>query len=135
MAFDAVAKMRDAKLEALLTRWAREYGLGPADRLGYASENALARLERHAGWLPPPEPVRAPVRTEADKVEMLVQAMERTDKWKHGRILRIDYYRPNDSMDSRLARLKRIGVVVSKAGYEQYLEEAKLHIWEHFNRA
>ena len=134
MAFDAAAKMRDSRLEALLVRWAREYGAGPADYLGYGSKNALYRLEQHAGWLPPPDPVRAPVRTEADKVEMLVQQMERGDMWKQGRILRVDYFHPRDAMESRLSRLKRIGVVVSKAGYEQYLEEAKLYVWEHLNR-
>lgn len=120
-----MVKVRDAKLEALLNQWAREYGHGPADYLGYGTQNALYRLERHAGWLPPPEPVRAPVRTEADKVEQVVQGMERSEFWKHAKVLRIDYYRPNDAMDSRLSRLRKIGVMCSRQGYEHYLEVAK----------
>lgn len=121
----AVQRHRDAKLEALLIQWAREYGEGPADSLGYGSRNILEKLHVHAGWLPPPDPVRAPTRTEADKLEQLVAKMEAGDMWKHAKVLRIDYYRPNDAMDSRLTRLRKIGVSCSKLGYEQYLDTAK----------
>lgn len=116
---------RDAKLEARLVQWAREYGYGPADYLGYGRQNTLYRLERHSGYLPPPEPVRAPVATDADQIERIVVKMERTELWKHAKVLRIDYYRPNDAIESRLGRLKRMGVQCSKTGYEQYLEVAK----------
>jgi hypothetical protein len=115
----------DARLEAALVQWGREYGKGPAYNLGYASQNALYRLERHAGWLPPPEPVRAPVRTLADTVEDAVKKLEKDDGWKHAQVLRIDYYEPNIVMESRLKRLKQVGVMCSKQGYHQYLEVAK----------
>jgi hypothetical protein len=118
----------DSRLEAALVQWAREYGKGPADNLGYGSQNALYRLERHAGWLPPPEPVRAPVRTQADAVEDVVRALERGDGWKHGRVLRMDYYEPKLAMDSRLKRLRQIGVVCSREGYETYIHTAKEYV-------
>lgn len=121
----AVRYKEDSRLEAALVQWSREYGKGPADNLGYGSQNALYRLERHAGWLPPPEPVRAPTRTEADRVEDFVRELERTEGWKHAQVLRIDYYEPNMAMDSRLKRLRRIGVVCSKDGYYAYLDLAK----------
>ena len=118
----------DSRLEAALVQWAREYGHGPADNLGYGSQNALHRLEKHAGWLPPPEPVRAPIRTEADRLEDIVRALERGDGWKHAQVLRIDYYQPNIIMESRLKRLRQVGVTCSPRGYYDYLAIAKEYV-------
>jgi hypothetical protein len=115
----------DARLESALVQWAREYGKGPADHLGYASQNALHRLGQHAGWLPPPEPVRAPTRTESDTVESIVRLLEKGEGWKHAQVLRLDYYEPKLAMDSRLKRLRQVGVICSKDGYCTYLETAK----------
>jgi hypothetical protein len=115
----------DSRLEAALVQWAREYGKGPADNLGYGSQNALYRLERHAGWLPPPEPVRAPTRTEADRLEDIVRILEKGEGWKHAQVLRLDYYEPRMAMDSRLKRLRQIGILCSKEGYHGYLDTAK----------
>jgi hypothetical protein len=115
---------RDSWLESRLVQWAREYGHGKADDLGYAHVNALQRLHDHAGWLPPPLPVRAPIRTEADKTELAVATFEKTE-WAKAQVLRIDYYRPNISIDMRLERLGKVGVRISKRGYYYHLGDAK----------
>jgi hypothetical protein len=108
---------------ARFVQWAREYGHGKADDLGYAHVNALQRLHDHAGWLPPPEPVRAPVRTEADRTNKAFEAYQ-ADNWKYAQVLKNRYFRPNDYMPCRLKALKRIGVDISGDTYARWLEIA-----------
>ena len=115
----------DAQLERRLVQWSREYGFGKADSLDFSSTNILQKLHIHAGFMPPAEPVRAPIRTEADKTESIVQGMEANGYWKHAQVLRIDYYLPNNTIDMRLTRLNKIGIKISRSGYYAYLKVAK----------
>ena len=111
--------------EALLVQHAREYGHGKADNLDYGSRNILDKLCVHAGYMPPSEPVRAPIRTEADRLESIYQDLEKTDYYKHIQILLIDYYLPNNTIEMRLTRLNKIGIKISSSGYFCYLKVAK----------
>ena len=116
----------DSRLEALLVQWAREYGHGPAENLGYGSQNALYRLERHAGWLPPPEPVRAPVQTESDRIDRLVTRMQAIEGgWRMASVLRMDYFCPKMFIDARLQKLRGVGVFIGKTTYYDALAQAK----------
>lgn len=109
--------------DARFVQWAREYGYGKADDLGYAHVNTLQRLHDHAGWLPPPEPVRAPVRTDADRTNRAFEAYQSAN-WKYAQVLKNRYFRPNDHMPYRLKALKRIGIDISSDTYARWLEIA-----------
>lgn len=110
-------------LEAKLIQWAKEYGYGKADDIGYASVNQLQRLHDHAGWLPPPEPVRAPIRTEADRTNAVFVDYE-INNYNRAQVLKNYYFRPHDYMPCRLVALKKIGIQISSDTYSRWLNLA-----------
>lgn len=124
-----VARITEAVLEARLVGWAKEYGGGRYVTLGWSTgEHILARLVTFGGFLPNTSAPRSCVQmTEADEVE---QAVKRLAKgWPvHARVLRCDYFAPNMAMENRLNMLRKLGHKVSRSGYYQKLESAKLYV-------
>jgi hypothetical protein len=124
-----VARITEAVLEARLVGWAKEYGGGRYVTLGWSTgEHILARLVTFGGFLPGSSAPRScAAMTEADQVE---QAVKRLAKgWPaHARVLRLDYFSPGMAMENRLNFLRRYGHKMSRAGYYNKLESAKLYI-------
>lgn len=120
---------KNDKLEARLVAWAEEYGEGGGPGIGWASQNLLQTLIDHRGFVPNSRGyVPVPIRTEADEVEAIVRGMEASGWFRHGRVLRCDYYRPNMAIEARLAMMRRIGLPISRAGYYDYLAQAKAFV-------
>ena len=122
---------RQVKLaqQAAYRQWAREYGRGMPDNIGYASVNALYNLERHAGYMPPSGGVRAPVATDADNTDRSIRAYAE-DNFKYSRVLMCEYMHENDYMKSKLDRLSKIGINISHDTYARWLEDAENAVWE-----
>jgi hypothetical protein len=67
-------------------------------------------------------------RAAADQVERLVQAMEQGGRWKEARVLRAEYYLPDEPESVRLTRLRRMGLPLSRAAYYIYLDAAEAFV-------
>jgi len=65
---------------------------------------------------------------EVMEVESLVQRMERSGRWKEGRVLRTEYMLAGVPEKERLAYLSRQGVVMSRASYYAYLTSARAYL-------
>jgi len=118
-----------AELESRLKGWADEYGGGRYENIGYHSRNMLQTLVEHQGFVPSGRGyIPVPIRTAADEVERVVVAMEAGEYFKQGRVLRCDYFLPNIPMEVRLKNLHRIGIQTSRAGYYDFLAQAKVGV-------
>jgi hypothetical protein len=121
--------MDRAELERRLKGWAEEYGGGRYENIGYQSRNMLQTLVEHQGFVPNSRGfIPVPIRSAADEVEQTVNRMEADGWYKQGRVLRCDYFLPNIPMDVRLRNLRRIGVQTSRAGYYDFLAQAKAFV-------
>jgi hypothetical protein len=67
-------------------------------------------------------------RAAADQVERLVQAMEQGGRWKEARVLRAEYYLPDEPESVRLTRLRRMGLPLSRTAYYVYLDAAEAFV-------
>lgn len=65
---------------------------------------------------------------EVMEVESLVQRMERSGRWKEGRVLRTEYMLAGLAERDRLAYLSRTGIAMSRASYYAYLTSAKAYV-------
>lgn len=101
-------------VKALLKTWADAYGGDQYRRLGYASNDALG---------PACGQVESAARN-AERIEHIVAAMERQGRWKEGRVLRAEVFMAALPEAERIARLRRIGVQVSRTAYYAYLRTA-----------
>lgn len=120
---------KNDELESRLVAWGKEYGEGGGPGIGWASQNLLQTLIDHRGFVPTSRGyVPVPIHTEADEVEAIVRGMEASGWFRHGRVLRCDYYRPNMAIEARLAMMRRIGLPISRAGYYDYLAQAKAFV-------
>lgn len=99
-----------------LNEWALAYGGEQYRRLGYSS---LERIGDPAANDDVPEA--------AQQLEAIVRAMEESGRWKEARVLRAEYFMAALPEQVRLARLRRIGLSISRASYYVYLETA--HAW------
>lgn len=116
-------------VESRLVDWAREYGGGRYASIGWSTgEHILAKLITFGGFLPGSSAPRGMIAmTPADEVEQVVKRLAKG--WPaHARVLRCDYFTPNMAMDNRLALMRRAGHKISRAGYYQKLESAKLYV-------
>jgi hypothetical protein len=121
--------MDRAELERRLKGWAAEYGGGRYENIGYQSRNMLQTLVEHQGFVPDSRGfIPIPIRSAADEVEQTVNRMEADGWYKQGRVLRCDYFLPNIPMDVRLRNLRHIGVQTSRAGYYDFLAQAKAFV-------
>jgi hypothetical protein len=121
--------MDKATLEARLKGWAEEYGGGRYEHVGWHSRTPLQTLVEHQGFMPSSRGfIPIPIRSAADEVEQAVCRMEAGDYFKQGRVLRCDSFLPNVPMEVRLQKLKRIGIHTSRAGYYDYLAQAKAYL-------
>lgn len=120
---------RNDELEARLVAWAKEYGEGSGPGIGWSGQNLLQTLVDHRGFVPSSRGyVPVPIHTGADEVETIVRGMEAAGWFRHGRALRCDYYRPNMAIDARLAMMRRIGLPMSRAGYYDYVAQARAFV-------
>jgi hypothetical protein len=121
--------MDRAELERRLKGWAEEYGGGRYENIGYHSRNMLQTLVEHRGFVPDSRGfIPVPIRSAADEVEQVVNRMEADGWFKQGRVLRCDYFLPNIPMATRLTNLRRIGIQTSRAGYYDFLAQAKAFV-------
>lgn len=121
--------MDKKQLEQRLENWAKEYGGGRYDDLGYASRNILQTLIEHEGFIPSTRGyVPIPIRSQADEVEAAVRMMESTGYFRPGRVLRCEYFITSAPMELRLQNLSRIGISISRAGYYDYLAIGKAFV-------
>ncbi|WP_298233631.1 hypothetical protein [uncultured Azohydromonas sp.] len=65
---------------------------------------------------------------EVMEVETLVQRMERSGRWKEGRVLRTEYMLAGLPERERLAYLSRNGAAMSRTSYYAYLTSAKAYV-------
>lgn len=121
--------MTDSDLEARFAGWAKEYGGGRYEHIGYSSRNLLQTLIEHGGFVPDAGGFkRPPVRTAADEVEIAVRAMESSGMFKQGRIVRCEYFLPDSPEEVKLANLRKIGLPVSRSGYYVLLAIGKAYV-------
>ena len=114
------------ELEARLVAWAKEYGGGRYENIGFASRNLLQTLIEHGGFVPDARGfARTPVKTSADEVDDAVREMEAGGMFKPGRVIRCEYFLYDSGEDVKLRNLRAIGLPMSRAGYYIYLGQAK----------
>lgn len=113
-------------LESRLIAWAKDYGGGRYENIGFSSRNLLQTLIEHGGFVPDARGFsRAPVKTSADEVDDAVREMESGGMFKQGRVLRCEYFLYDSGEDVKLRNLRSIGLPMSRAGYYIYLGQAK----------
>lgn len=115
--------MRNEQLENILTQWAKDYGEGQPQWLGYPKTNILH--EKH-GLGRPPEHTRG--KTISDLVEGIVSAMDGNDYWKHSCVIRCHYFASKHPLETRLDKLAKLGVRVNKDAYYDYIKAAHMTI-------
>ena len=123
------AAISKAVLESRLVEWAKEYGGGRYEHIGWSGRNLLQTLVEYGGFVPDSggfKPV--PIRSAADQVEAAVQRMERGGWFAHGKVLRCDYFNPHMAMNGRLDHLRLIGCGMSERGYYLKLDAGKLFV-------
>ncbi|TAA18215.1 hypothetical protein EA658_13795 [Pseudoxanthomonas winnipegensis] len=103
-------------LKKLLQAWATAYGGEQFARFGYAADDRLAGAALTTGD------------AEVDRIEQIVQRLERVGRWKEARVLRAEFFLPDLPENDRLQRLKRIGLTISRAGYYIYLNAACAYV-------
>jgi hypothetical protein len=108
--------MTPHELNHRLQQWAAAYGGEQYARLGYAS---AARLDAAEADAPP---------AAAAQIEIAVQTMEQTGRWKEARVLRAEYFLAAQPEALRLTRLKRLGLSMSRTSYYVYLDAARAFI-------
>jgi hypothetical protein len=115
------------ELERRCLVWAREYGGGRYENIGYASRNLLQTLIEHGGFVPDTgcSAGKSPIRTEADDVEEAVRRMEAGGMFRPGRVIRCEYFMLEAPEEQKLQNLRHIGLGMSRAGYYNYLAQAK----------
>ena len=111
------------ELTRRLIAWAKEYGGGRYENIGYSSRNILQTLIEHQGFVPSGG-IRCPVRSAADEVDEAVREMEAGGMFKQGRVVRCEYFMLDSAEESKLRNLRAIGLGMSRAGYYNYLAQA-----------
>lgn len=81
-------------LKQRLRAWAVAYGGEQLARFGYSSDDRLAATHTTSGD------------EEADRIEHIVQRLERIGRWKEARVLRAEVFLPDLQEAERLQRLK-----------------------------
>lgn len=120
---------RDSELERRLENWAKEYGGGRYEHVGWNSRNMLATLIEHEGFVPDARGyIPVAIQTQADEIECAVRAMEASGMFKPGRVLRCEYFMPNSAEEVKLQNLRALGLGMSRSGYYNYLAQAKAYV-------
>lgn len=127
---EMVGAIAQGVVEQRLVGWAREYGGGKYESIGWSSgEHILSKLITFGGFVPGSSaPRSAAAKTPADEIQDIVERMARCGYSDQANVLRCDYFRPNMAMEARLDALRQVGVRTSKAGYYIRLNEAKSFI-------
>lgn len=116
------------ELERRLTEWASEYAGSRYEHHGWPGRSWLHTMMQYGGR-GPEATRRTTLGTPADEVEQAVQALERAkDGFKPGRVLRCEYWRPNDAEGHKLLALRAIGLPMSRTGYYDHLGRARFHV-------
>jgi hypothetical protein len=109
--------MADLDLKLRFTQWAESYGGEQYRRMGYASLDRIGE-----------PPANDDVPEGAHALERIVQAMEQSGRWKEARVLRAEYFMATLPETVRLAKLRRLGVPVSRTSYYVYLDAARAFV-------
>lgn len=118
-----------ATVEARLVDWAREYGGGRYEAIGWSTgPHILAKLIEFGGFMPGSGAPRGTIAmTAADEVDRVVKRLAQS--WPaHAAVIRSDYFSPGMAMGSRLEFLRLQGHKMGKSSYYQFLESAKLYV-------
>lgn len=117
------------ELERRLVEWASEYAGSRYEHNGWPGRSWLYTAIKYRGRGPTGMSRITTIGTAADEVERAVEALEKAkDGYKPGRVLRCEYWRPNDAEEHKLQALRAIGLPMSRAGYYLYLKHAKFHV-------
>lgn len=117
--------MHDERLHLRLVEWADEYGGGRYEDLGYPARNTLHKVIEMGGYVPNAAGrIRCAERTPADEVDAIVRQLA-VEHWREMQVLRVDYFRPNIAMETRLALLGRVGCGMGRTSYFERLRQAK----------
>lgn len=118
--------MQRDELEAALVLWGKEYGPGNPVNLGYPRQSTIQTAMDHHGFAPGSGGFKhAPIRTLADEVDEHVKRMEAVGLYIPSIVISIDYFCPNMAMETRIQRLRQIGVRCGRSAYYDYLHIAK----------
>lgn len=115
--------MRDDTIDQRLKDWGREYRGGRYENLGYPSQSSHLSIpggnyKQHID-----------IDTPGDEIEKVVQAMEAGEYYRPAKVLRIHYVTPDHwDIQTRLGKLRLIGVSVSRSKYFQLLEVGKAYV-------
>ena len=122
--------VQEATLDCRLKSWAREYGGGKYEDIGFAGKNMLVTMAEHAGEPPGGGGYRRTIiGTMADEIEDAVQLMlKEKDTWRAAHAIRTEYFRPELPEEEKLKALRRSGCGMSRAGYYVALAAAKISI-------
>lgn len=117
------------ELERRLRAWADDYGGGRYEDIGFGNRHPLKTLIEHGGFMPESGGFqRPPIRTASDDVEQAVKDMESGGMFKHGRVLRCEYFLAEHPEEEKLRRLRKVGLPMSRAGYYNFLAQAKAYV-------
>lgn len=105
------------EVDARLRTWAAAL---VGDQVGRSTRTGAERIDAQAHGLQ--------VALEVMEIESLVQRMERSGRWKEGRVLRAEYMLAGLSERDRLAYLTRHGSAMSRASYYSYLASARAYM-------
>lgn len=121
--------MIESDLQERLKNWAQEYGGGRTQYIGFNSRNLLQVLIDHKGEVPSSRGyIPVPTQTAADDIEEIVVAMQIGGRFKIAMVLRCEYFNPHAPIEQKLARLRDIGLPMSRAGFYNFLKEAVAYV-------
>lgn len=115
----------EKELDGMLIQWAKEYGGGKYENIGYPSRSYLARLMERGHSPVTQGHIPSRRRTQSDDIEQIVSDMEGSGMYKQGKALRCEYFLARAPEEQKLQNLRAIGCSMSRAGFYQYLREAK----------
>ena len=122
---------RASDLESRLIEWGREYGGGKYADVGWPGISPISTLMTYHG--PAPQGLAPKTRTDrtpADAVEMAVRLLaSQQSGWYPAQVIRVEYTLPGQPVDSKLKRLRKVGVQINgRARYSQLLLMARVHV-------
>ena len=116
----------ETALKQRFAQWALTYGGEQYRRLGYSSLDRIG--EAAANDDAASAATINPATAEAHEIERIVQAMEKSGRWKEARVLRAEYFMASLPEPMRIGCLRRKGLVVSRTSYYTYLDAARAFV-------
>lgn len=133
--------MTTEMLKVRLADWEREYGWGGMPRANTGA-NVLQQLIEHKGFVPSGRGfIPIPIKTLADEVEAAVMLMQNTPGespntfYRAAMVLRVEHLTPSYWPEQeRMAKLRRIGLSMSRHTYYRLIQFAHAYLMGHFSQ-